>query len=319
MIIKEKEKLHTIQVSSLDELREALPDVHKNNGVATHFVSLAVNNAEIRVCPFQLDRVDEKGIKNRLLSDAVESLSLPANAIELDYCVFDSTDDKTRGVFVCFPKQLLQDHLSIIDQSGYVPVKIVPSILAGIESFLHQKKGEKGRICLFDFSGDNMIYFAVFSNGHCDFLREIPYENTDEIEHEVIQSLRCACSVSSIKKFDHIYFSGNVSNKDHLIKRAKDLFCNDVTCGYFTDVESSLKRDGNGLALNLIKDKTFTLSQRKIINQAILTGLFLCGLIIMILSVKVVITQLKINNAGASYRTSDYNYAQDLQRRLKAL
>ena len=86
---KRKETLHTAQVSSIEELGSALPDI-SHNGAMTHFISLALNTSDISVCPFQLDGVDKKEIKNRLIGEAVESLSLPADTIELDYQVFDS-------------------------------------------------------------------------------------------------------------------------------------------------------------------------------------------------------------------------------------
>jgi hypothetical protein len=318
MMISPRESYHTLQISKPEELSNALPGI-SNNGVATHYVALAVNNPKIMVHPFQLDNVPEKEIKNHLILEAVEFLSLPADAVELDYQVFESSQNKIRGVFVCYPKTLLQDYLSVLDQSGYIPVKIVPSILAGIDAFLVQYKGSKGRICLFDFSQDRMIYFAVFSKGHCDFLRQIPYEEAGEIEHEVIQSLRCACAISSIKKFDHIFFSGNVPHKTELIKRVRHLFCDDVTHGYFTDVEASLRRTQNIIALNLIEKKTFSLRQRQMIKQTIRASFALCYTIIFVLSIMIWKTELDIRHLKSLNHAYDYGYAQSLQRQLEAL
>jgi len=313
---KRKEALHTAQVSSIEELGNALPDI-SNNGAATHFVALAINTSEISVCPFHLDNVNQKEVKNRLVSEAVEALSLPADEIELDYQIFDSTEDQVRGVYVSFPKKLLQDYLSVVDRSGYIPIKIVPSIIAGIDSFLDQYKREKGRLCLFDFSKPKMIYFAVFSNGHCDFLREIPYEDSDEVEHEVIQSLRCACAVSSIKQFDHIYFSGSVPNKDQLFLRVKELFCEKVTHGYFTNIEASLRRQDNTFALNLIDQKSFSLKERKIIQKVIYGGLAFCLFIVLVLAANIFSTRGEIKHLESKYTTADYTHALDLERRLK--
>lgn len=317
-MISKKEILHAFQVSTPEELRDVLPDI-RNNGGAAHYVSLAVNTSEISVYPFQLDGVEKKEIKNRLIDEAVETLSLPANTIEVNYQVFDSKEDQVRGVYVCFPKKLLQDYLSIVDRSGYIPVKIVPSILAGIDSFLDQYKEEKGRFCLFDFSEAGMIYFAVFSDGHCDFLREVPYESSDEVEHEVIQSLRCACAISSIKKFDHIYFSGSVPGKDQLLTRVKKLFCENVTHGYFTDIEASLRRKDNAFALNLIDKKSFSIKERKVIKQIILGGLTLCLLAILVLAINIFNEGKKIKDLESKNTTSDHNYALDLKKRLKEL
>jgi len=318
MLISKREQLHTVQISTPEELASALPDI-RNNGAVTHFVSLAVNNSEISVCPFHLDGVNKKEIKNRLINEAVDLLSLPADAIELDYQVFDSSQEQTRGVYVSYPKKLLQDYLLTVDRSGCILVKIVPSILAGIDSFLDQYKEQQGRLCLFDFSEGNMVYFAVFSNGQCDFLREIPFESDDEVEHEVIQSLRCACSISSIKKFDHIYFSGNVPKKDEIFKRVKKLYCENVTHGYFTNVEASLRRKDNLFALNLINKKTFSLKERKVIQQILLGGLALCLLIAMVLAINIFIKGGKIEQLESKNTASNYNYALDLQRGLKEL
>ena len=47
---KRKETLHTAQVSSVEELGNALPDI-RNNGALTHFVSLAVNTSEAGEIP----------------------------------------------------------------------------------------------------------------------------------------------------------------------------------------------------------------------------------------------------------------------------
>ena len=158
-----KEILYALQVSSVDELRAALPsDIVTMRSVA-RVVAIALNSSHVLVCPFQFDDVETKEIRDLLALQAVELLSLPLDAIGLDYQIFESVEGKVRGIFACFPKDILQEYLSVLDEAGYVPIKIVPTIVASMDSFLQKNKGQKGRLCLLDFSKANMIHFAVFS------------------------------------------------------------------------------------------------------------------------------------------------------------
>ena len=99
----------------------------------------------------------------------------------------------------------------------------------------------------------------------------------------------------------------------------KKLFCEDVTHGYFTNVEASLRRADNLFALNLINKKTFSLKERKVIQQVIYGGLVFCLLTVLVLGVNIFMTGGKIKRLESNYSTSDYNHALDLQKRLKEL
>jgi len=313
-----QETIHVIQASSPDELRASLPADTVISKSATRFVSVALNDPQVLVTPFHFDDIEKKEVKDQLMLRAVELLSLPLDAIGIDYQIFESTERKVKGFFVCFPKDVLKGYLSVLDEAGYVPVKIMPTATARIDSFLHRYKTQKGQFCLLDFSGSNIVYCSVFSDGQCDFLREILYEDTDEIMHEIVQSLRCACAISSVKKLDHIYFSGDIPRGTQIIEKVKDMFCENVTEGHFVDTEVSLRSPENILSLNLAKSKTFSLKQRRVITQATRAALMACCAIVIILGVKIFSAELKIKDIRSSYKVSDYKHAVDLQRQLKA-
>lgn len=312
-----KEIVHVIQASSTDELRASLPTDTVTSRATTRFAALALNDPQILVAPFKLDHVEKKEIKEQLMLRAVELLSLPLDAIGIDYQVFESEEGKVRGIFACFPKEILQEYLAVLDEAKYVPLKIVPTVVAGIDSFLHQFKGQNGRLCLLDFSKNSIVYCAVFSNGQCDFLREIPYDEADEIEHEIVQSLRCACATGTIKQFDHIYFSGDVPQGTQVVEKIRKIFCENVTQGYFIDVEASLRSADNILSLNLIKNRTFSIKQRQVMTQVTHAALSLCCAIVVILGVKIFTAELKIKDLRSSYTDSDYQHAVDMTRRLQ--
>jgi hypothetical protein len=242
---------------------------------------------------------------------------LPLDAIGIDYQVMESDEKKSKGIFVCFPKEVLKDYLAVLDEGRFIPVKIMPTVVAGIDSFLHQYGTQSGRICLLDFSKANIIYCAVFSDGRCDFLREIFYEDADEIEHEVVQSLRCACATSSVKKFDHIYFSGEIPPNTNVMEKVKHLFCENVTQGRFIDAEVSLRAAENVLSLDLLKNRVFSLKQRQAMMKGTRVALAVCCAVAILLGIKVVATEVKIRGLRASYTPADYQHAVDLSRRLQ--
>jgi len=96
-------------------------------------------------------------------------------------------------------------------------------------------------------------------------------------------------------------------------------FCDDVTHGYFTDIEVSLRREENTFAINLIAQKTFSLKQRKMIRQAMRVGFSLLGITVIVLSVIIFTAELKIRRLESSYKLSDYEYAVGLQQQIKEL
>jgi len=56
-----------------------------------------------------------------------------------------------------------------------------------------------------------------------------------------------------------------------------------------------------------------------VIRQVMLGGLALCLLAVLVLGVKIFTVGDKIKHLESKYTTSDYNYALDVQRRLKEL
>ena len=316
MLTKErKETIYAIQASSVDELRASLPTVRARSSL--HYVTLALNDPQIIVTPFTLEHVQKKEIKEQLMLRAVELLSLPLDAVGLEYQIFESNESKAKGVFACYPKDVLREYMSVLDETGNVPLKIVPAVAAGIDSFISQFMGQKGRAALLDFSKENIIYCAVFSNGQCDFLREIPYEDSEEIEREVVQSLRCACATSSAKTIDHIYCSGDIPKGSQVIEKLRSQFCENITQGYFIDAQASLRSTDNNVSLNLIQNSTFTIKQRRVIDRTTQAVLTACCIIAVVLGARIFKTESKIRYLQSSYTPADYERAVTMTRRLQ--
>ena len=310
-------KLFALTVSSPDELkanRSILLEHKRNNST---FVALGLEGPQVLVRPFHLTDVPYKDIKNNLKHEAVELLSLPVDDIEFDFQILNKTGNKTFGVFVCLPKKILQEYLSILDKTKLTAIKITASFLAAIDSFFEQRKINNERFFLLGFSKYHTISLAVFNNKQCELLREIPYGDFEEAKLEVIKSLRSASAKSHIKNIDRVYFYGEVAHKDELaqeIARQSNAAAEDA---HFINLKKALCSEKNYFNLNLLRYHSFTIKRREQILMAMNIFLFLYLGICILLGAKIQAQGKLIHNLRSSYTARDYDYARNLERQLK--
>ena len=312
-----EENILSLEASTPEELKDIITELSKTEKLKSRFVSLAIRGVEVLVNPFNMANTSVKELKNNLMFEAVEFLSLPVDEIEFDFQILHSDKEKISGFYSCMPKKLLQSYLSILYQAKLIPIKITAHILAGVDSFL-QKHDDNGKsFCIFDFYRNSTVYLAVFHNKQCHLLREFTYGSLDEAKKEIIQSLRFASSKSSFKKFDCFYFSGDLNRKDGLITQLGKEFNTTIERGDFTDVKDALGSERNFFSLNLVRDYAFSLSQRKQIFIGANLVLFCCLAALLLLSVRMVKANILTNSLKASYESTDYDYAKNLKNQLE--
>ena len=316
-----KENILPLEASSPEELNAKINVLSKNaKAMAARFVALAVSGPQILVRPFDLANVPLKEVKNRLKFDAVELLSLPAEEIEFDFQILNSTPDKISGVFACSPKKLLRSYLLVLDKARLIPLKATTHILATLDAlFQKHKEASNQRLCLLDFSQPNVIKLAVFHHLQCELLREISYETRGEAEMEVMQSLRSACARSSVKQLDHVYFCGEVAGKEELIAQVERDFNIKIEHEPFLDSKTVLCSENNFFSLNVMRNYSLSLSERKQILMVINVILLLCLLGFIGLTLKVKQAEKFISDLKSSYTAADLDYARRLERQLKFL
>ena len=314
-----KKTLLALQASSPEELNACLPNILKNNKSRLRYITLSITGPRVLVRSFDFENLAIKEIKNRLKFEAVELLSLPVEEIEFDFQILNSTREKTSGVFICLPKNLLKSYIHVLDKANLIPIKITAHILAMMDAFFQKHKTNNGRFCLLDFSESNKIKLAVFNNRQYELLREISYENLDEAKVEVMQSLRSACAKSHVKQLDYVYFSGDLTGKEELMTQVEGDFNTKIEREPSLDIGTALCCRNNFFSLNLIRNYFFSLPERKQILAVMDLILFLCLLGCIDLTYKVKQTEILISDLSSSYTPVDLEYAKQLKKQLKSL
>jgi len=283
------------------------------------YITLAVSGAEVLVQLFEVPFGKVRQVKEQLLGTAVELLNLPVNQIAFDFQIFSSSENKTSGVFVCVPKSIIENYLLVIQAFHFVPFKIIPYILSSINAFYLQNEAHEKRFCLLDFSRDGYINLAVINQQNFEVLRKVPYEHNDEGLFEVTQSLRCACARSAVKHFDHIFFSGVISEKDRFIDEIEKTFETKAVYKDSICIKSALASEETFFSLNFVRETTLTMVQR----QKILNGINAVVLLALIgtyfLGVQIYKTDKLIKELNSQNVTYRLNYVQSMGERTKEI
>ncbi len=312
-----KENIVCLEAASPKELAELLKGLPKDKAGKSRFVSLNVYGPQILVRQFDLPRLNPAELKNALRLEAVELLHLKPQEIEFDYQILSSSKDKINGIFVALPKKLLEEYASCCDKAQLMLSSVTASSISAVNSFFCKNKAIGGTFSLLVFSERNHIYLSVFDNRLCVLLREIYYENLNQAEQEVINSLKYSCARSVNKQLDTIYCSGEVSDKDELIARLEKVLDVSVQKGDFTGKVSCAPWQEGFFKINLMKRYCLTINERIILLKAENLALALCLFLCVALGVKVIKDRLSIRQARSSFTLSDYDYAKKLLEKIK--
>ncbi len=313
------DKLLTFAVSSPEELNGKLAVARKECKVKYPYVALAVSGPKVIVRPFTLSNVARKDVKNCLKFEAVELLNLPIGDIALHYQILNIKDEIITGIFACIPKKLIWEYRIAASKARMIPVLMKPFVIASIDSFLAKNTIDEKRFAVLDFSKPNKINLAIFQNRKCEWLREIPYEDTQEAKNEIIQSMRSSCAKSATKDFNIVYMAGETLARNEFVSAIKKDFPAEIRQVPAIDVSAGLSAKKTFFGLNLLRRYALTLRQRKIFFK-VSTGLFaLLILICLGLFGLLKIIEKNIRDVQSSYTQADYQKALKLQKKLEAI
>ena len=289
----------------------------KNNFREACFVSLAVRDPRLLVYPFDVEMMSYGELKTKLVFEAVGILSLPADQIDLDYQIFSKEDGRFKGVFLCAPRSIMKEYLTKIYKANLVPIEMTTSILCYMNDFLSKHSEHKKRFCIVYFYKENSAHLSVFQNGRCELLREIFYEDSQEIRGELVQSFRSVYARSSDKTPGEIYCLGVLDDKEDVIKALKQDFKLNTSADKGQEGHHQKQSKGpEFFHLNLIRNYEVSLKKRKYMLDAMKVCI---GAMILVCAVSlfgVLKNQYQIRQIEKSYSASDYQYAQQLQEQL---
>ena len=306
-----------LEASSPKQLNVNLTETIEKKGMKPCAVAVSINEPKVRVCPFALENIAIKDIKHHLISEAVEIMSLTPDEIAIDFQITRSDPKMIRGIYICMPKSNLENYLQIIDQKRFNTVKITEQFLVSVDSLFQQGKLNGERICFLDFLTKDTISLFIGNKQECELLRKVRYEDHEEAQKEIIQSLRSASAKSRIKHYDYIYYQGAIEQMDKLTASLNKTFDAETGEIAFIDHKAALTSEKTYFSLNLLKSYLFSNNHVKYIQMGANILLAVCVMISALMGLQMLKKNADINKVKESYQDSDYQYAVKLRDNLK--
>lgn len=296
-----------LQAQSPEESREILKSLKSKDRKKVCYVALMLTDPRLLLCPFEYRDINPTQLRSAIQSDITHILGVPLEEVEFDYQIFQSGPEGIVGCFLCLPKAILSDYLSVLDKEKLIPLKMTSRALCNIEIFAGEHYQKDGKYCVLDFFSHNQMSFAVFDSSRCVSLRQIPYSTVTEIKNEIIQSMRSVLARNQFKAVDEIYVLGSFEQRAELIAHLHSHFGiapqvvevkNSVPASYYS---GHVRLD-----LDLLKQYTVALPLRKRILAAARAVLLLLLILSLVSWVQIAVSQQKISQLRSfSLLTSD--------------
>ena len=303
--------------SSPDELKKLADDlrmVPRPNEV--QYASVGLRGSSFLISPFQIPRAQESKIKEYLISEAIELLSLPAEDISLDYQIIGA-EGVVSGYFICMPKNTFREYLSLLHAAELIPLCVTAGSLKIMNAFLKKIDILKERFCYLDFSEDARINLAVFFDGNCELIREIPYETLDEAKTEIIQSLRSVSAKSSLKECHCIYLSGKLDDKQQIIRDIESTLQAKSKSVEFKDVNAALAQEQGYFRLDLLNSCLNLFKLRTYIVKGAVMLMLGLTMSMLVVTGHLVSMQRRLDKLKTDYDPKEFQYAQGLWQKLE--
>ena len=314
--LKNENKI-ALEASSPKQLKANLADVIEKKGVKSCPVSLSIREPKVIICPFTLEKVEAKDIKHHLLSEAGELMSLTPDEITIDFQITRSDPKKIRGFYMCMPKSSLENYLQILDQEKFNTVKITEQFLVSVDSLFQKGKLNGERICFLDFLTKDTVSLFIGNKKECELLRKVRYEDHEEAQKEIIQSLRSASAKNKTKHYDYIYHCGEIEQMDKLTDFLGKTFDTETGEIAFIDHKAALTNEKAYFSLNLLRNYLFSHHHLKYIQMGANILLALCVMISVLMGFQMLKKNIKINKVKEYYQDTEYQYAVKLRDNLK--
>jgi hypothetical protein len=216
--------LQTIQfeVSSPTELQEALAVYLPES--ETKFATVRVYGPQILTRQFHFPpNTSQKDIIAGLQLEAADTLSVSAADVAVIYKTVSMDEQGVYGIFSAISRSVLMEYLNCFKEHDLIPVSLIASATAVSADFLKEHPSPGGNYCLVNFLNKQTVNIAVFSDGKPAFFRELNDLNDHDTESQITDTIRYSCSRSFSKKVGRIFFSGDLTHKEDLMKNLKRL------------------------------------------------------------------------------------------------
>lgn len=310
-----KNLLH-IEANTPEEVGQAVESVQDKSGA--RYAALSIAGPKVIIQQFNLPHSALKGLKRALQLEAAGLLSLAPDDIALDYQITESNKEKIKGFFLAAPLTLIEEYCAAVSLANLIPVSMSVHILRLLNAFLANDASLKSQsFSLLYFNKRHKIHLVVFTNGNCELIREILFDNADEARQGIVSSLRYALGKGAGKDRRQVYCAGDTENNKALILEIEGECNCKAQLVEPLDIESTF--DKNYIGINLLKAESMPLDLRQkvslVLSCVIIAALFFCAWPVN----KLKKTEALKKNLSASLKAGDYERAISLQEKIKKI
>lgn len=314
--IKNENKI-ALEASSVKQLNANLTEAIERKGAKPCAVAVAISDPNVIVCQFEMESTAVKDLEHHLISEVCEIMSLTPDEIALDFQITKSDQKSVQGIYICVPRNIFEEYLSVLDKKSFNVLKVTEQFLVSIDFIFQRGKLNNERICFLDFSIENTIGLFISNKKECELLRKIHFENYEEAYKEVVQSLRSASAKSRVKHYDYIYYHGRFERIDDLTASLQQRFHTEVEELPSIDQKAALTDGRAYFRLNLIRKYNFSQNQVKYIYAGVNIFIALCAMNCALMSLAMIKKNMEISRVKDYYQDKDYQYAVKLSGSLK--
>ena len=305
-------QIKQFEISSPEELQEALASSVKDGAC---FAGVRVFGQNLVTRQFNFPNSSPEDLIAGLKLEASETLSVDAADVEISYHITGTDEQGVHGIFLAMPRHLLMGYLECFKSHSLIPVSLTASTIGAVTDFLKDKPLPGDNFCLVNFLKPGAVSIIIFANARPTFFRELYDLSDNDFKGKITDTIRYCCSLSASKKIDQIFFVGDLTGKDALMKSLKEL-------GHFsTEQPVSTGNVGkiNFSNLNLFEKFVCGIQER--------TRLVLIFSLISIISITSGVfmawdfanVYTKLHKANLKVNMSDYYRALDLQEKVRHL
>jgi hypothetical protein len=305
-------QIKQFEVSSPDELREALASCPKDGA---RWAAVRVLGQNILTRQFNFPKSSTQELITGLKLEASETLSVPAADVELVYQITGTDKKGMHGIFSAISRQLLAEYQDCFKKHPLFPISLTASSIGAVIDFLKDQPLAGNNFCLVNFLKHHAVNIIIFANAKPVFFRELDDLNESDFKDKIADTIRYSCRNSAAKSIDHVFFTGDLTGKEDLMKSLKEL--ENPSPAEILPAKDAPRADLAGL--NLLSKYVLGPAER---GKLVFIFSFMFVVFILfgfLLAWRIDEGYIKLYEVKSKVNTGDYYQALDLQKELRHL
>ncbi len=244
---------------------------------------LVIEDPRCHVKNFNLPQMAEQKIRQQILFEMVDLLSLPLPDIIMDIKICNQSNGYVNGYYACIPKGAIMEYLQILQKHELSAEFFIPAPLARLAALYKMYTIEKGHTLFLDLSKADEVNIFVFNGNHCELIRKFPYEDPTQTVQEIIRSLMSISAQNGTKKIDQINFYGTTPDTEKFKEILFQQFGVALTTREISLSDLSPVEEKHEFGLNLFKKLRISNKVKKLIHIGANIALMTAVLILIIM------------------------------------